>query len=380
MRHSGITQSLIAAALFTAACSARPEQISSSGKGALEAALTAIGDGFAVGWYDSREGTGEIYFRLLDADGHPAGPEQRLTNDPESSYEVSLAQLGEDLVVAWYDQERSGRQTVRLGRWTRDGTRRWVNAFGPDTRNPVVLSTGSAVFCAWIQMEDDGREAVFAGWWEADGRPRSAPMRLGVASKTTWNLNAALDASGTAWVVFDADAATRASEVYIARADPSGADPVRLTGDDGAPSKYPDIAIARGGRAALSWQDDRHGNTEVYLLTAPISDMKAEIDGRGRRVTTTPGESIGAYVAWNGDRLGLAWSDKIEGQHELYFESFTAEGVPREPAHRLTQTATWSLVPAIRPRRDGFALAWTEYAPAGETHEGTAEVFFTFVP
>jgi hypothetical protein len=96
-------------------------------------------------------------------------------------------------------------------------------------------------------------------------------------------------------------------------------------------------------------------------------------------VTTTPGESIGAYIAWNGDRLGLAWSDKMEGQHELYFESFKVEGVPREPPRPLTQNATWSLVPAIRPRPEGFALAWTEYTPAGETHEGTAEVFFTFV-
>ena len=332
------------------------------------------------GGTDTREGVGDIYVRLLDADGRPAGPERRLTNNPENSYEASLAPLGDDLVVAWYDQDKSGQQIARLGRWMRDGTQRWVTALDANTRNPVVLSDGSAVFCAWIQTEADGREAAFAGWWEADGRPRTAPMRLGAASKTTWNLNAALDASGMAWVVFDADASTRASEVYIARADASGADPVRLTKDDGAPSKYPDLAIGAGGRTALSWQDNREGNTEVYLLTAPLSEMKTEIDGRGRRVTTTPGESIGAYIAWNGDRLGLAWSDKVEGQHELYFESFTAEGMPREPALRVTQTAQWSLVPAIRPRRDGFALAWTEYSPAGEMHDGTAEVFFTSVP
>jgi hypothetical protein len=380
MPHPGFRQSLIVAVLLAAACSERPQRISNSGKGALEAALTPLRDGFAVGWYDTREGGGDIYIRVLDADGRPAGPERRLTNNPESSYEVSLASLGDDLVVAWYDQGRSGQQIARLGRWTRDGINRWVKVFDPNTRNPVVLSDGSAVFCAWIQTEADGHEAAFARWWEADGRPRTAPMRLGAASKTTWNLNAALDASGTAWVVFDADASTRASEVYIARADASGVDPVRLTIDDGAPSKYPDLAIGRGGRAALSWQDDRDGNTEVYLLAATLSEMKTGIDGRRRRVTATPGESIGAYIAWNGDRLGLVWSDKTEGQHEVYFESFTAEGTPREPARRLTQTTTWSLVPAIRPRRDGFALAWTEYSPAGEMHDGTAEVFFTSVP
>ena len=60
---------------------------------------------------------------------------------------------------------------------------------------------------------------------------------------------------------------TRASEVYVARAESSSASAVRLTKDDGAPSKYPALAIGAGGHTALSWQDERHGNPEVYLLT-----------------------------------------------------------------------------------------------------------------
>ena len=265
--------------------------------------------------------------------------------------------------------------------WGRDGTNRWVHAFDSGTRNPVVLSDGTSIFCAWIQGEGDGREAVFAGWWESDGRSRSPAVRLGSASKTTWNLNATLDEQGTGWVVFDAESSTRASEVYVARADPLSAGAVRLTKDDGSPSKYPDLAIGAGGRAALSWQDDRDGNTEVYLLTGRLGDLTGEIEGRSHRVTMTPGESIGAYLKWNRDRLGLAWSDKMSGQHEIYFESFDPNGVSQGAARRVTETQTWSLVPAIQARHDGFALAWTEYAPESvEVHNGTAEVFFQSVP
>ena len=95
----------------------------------------------------------------------------------------------------------------------------------------------------------------------------------------------------------------------------------------------------------------------------------------------TPGESIGAYLKWNRDRLGLAWSDKMSGQHEIYFESFDPNGVSQGAARRVTETQTWSLVPAIQARHDGFALAWTEYAPESvEVHNGTAEVFFQSVP
>jgi hypothetical protein len=369
---------VFAGTLTVVACGSRPIQVSNSGMGAYETALVPFGDGFAVAWYDTRHGNGEIYVRLLDADGQPIAPERRLTNGPESSYEASLERLGETLVVAWYDQSGQGQQTAKLGMWSRDGTNRWVHALDSGTRNPVVRVSATDIFCAWIQTEDDGREAVFAGWWNGDGRPKSAPVRLGPASKTTWNLNASLDERGKAWVVFDAEVSTRASEVYIASAD-SATSAIRLTTDDGAASKYPDLSIDPSGRGALSWQDERDGNVEIYLLTGRLSELTGEIDGRSRRVTTTPGESIGAYLAWNGDRLGLTWSDKMHGQHELYFESFAPDGMPREPMRELTQTATWSLVPAIRPWRDGFALAWTEYAPAGKVHEGTAEVFFHVV-
>lgn len=371
---------VLAGCVCAAACGVRPTQVSNSGKGAFETALTRFGDGFAVAWYDTRDGNGEIYLRLLDENGRPVGPERRLTNSAEESYEPSIEGLGDALVVAWYDQTGKGQQSARLGAWNKDGVRRWQYAFDSATRNPVVRTSAAGIFCAWIQAEDDGHEAVFAGWWDMEGRPTSPPMRLGAASKTTWNLNAALDGTNTGWVVYDAEASTRSSEVYVARADASATAAVRLTADDGAPSKYPDLAIEKDGRMALSWQDERDGNVEVYLLAGRLGDLAGEVQQRGRRVTNTPGESNGAYVAWNGDRVGLAWSDKTSGQHEVYFESFDAAGASREAARRITETPPWSLVPAIRAWGRGFALAWTEYIPATEElHEGTAEVFFHLI-
>ena len=349
--------------------------------GAYDAALAPFGDGFAVTWYDTRDGNAEIYLRLLDENGQPVSPERRLTNSPEDSYEASIDRLGNMMAIAWYDQTATGRQTAKLGVWMRDGANRWVHTFDRDTRNPVVRSTSTAVFCAWVQAEPNKGESVFAAWWDADGHQKGAPLRLGPATKTTWNLNAAIDEQGMGWVVFDAELSTRASEVYVAKVDGSATTAIRITKDDGAPSKYPDLALGAGGRVALSWQEERDGNVEVYLITGKLSDLTGEIDGRSRRVTNTAGESNGAYIAWNGDRLGLAWSDKTPGQPEVYFESFDSAGALREPARRITQTATWSLVPAIRPRGNGFALAWNEYQPESvEVHIGTSQIFFGALP
>jgi hypothetical protein len=234
----------------------------------------------------------------------------------------------------------------------------WLAGFAVLVLFPFVLKIGSP----------DGQEH----------RPRA---RLGPASKNTWNLNASLDRSGTAWVAFDAVASTRSNELFLAQVDAAGGARVeRLTRDDGHPSKYPDVAIDGESRTALAWYDERDGTEEVYLLVTDRAGLTGEIDGRARRVTTTPGHSIGAYLAWNAGRVGLAWSDKDALQHEVYFQSFDASGMAMGATRRLTRNDTWSLVPAIRPWRDGFAMAWNEYAPAtGRIHEGSSEIGFTLV-
>ena len=120
---------------------------------------------------------------------------------------------------------------------------------------------------------------------------------------------------------------------------------------------------------------------------ALATEFQWEIEGRARRVTETPGASIGAYLAWNDDRIGLAWSDDSDGNYEVFFQAFNGEGQPLAGSQRLTETAAHSMVPAIKPWRDGFALAWDEVVPpsqaAGVTstqHESTqAEVLYAFV-
>ena len=374
---SGLGCALLTGSL---ACSHSPTpiQVSQSGAGAYEAALATDETGFAVAWYDVRDGNAEIYMRLLDEHGRPTGPPRRLTATPDASYEPSIERLADTFVVAWYEQAAEKQRTAMLGAWDRDGERKWVQAI-PGSRNPVTRTFAHGIVAAWIQAEADGSENVWVGWWDRDGHERRSRSLVGAASKTTWNLNLALDGSD-AWVVFDAAVSTRASELFIGRAgESSGAGLVRLTRDDGVDSKYPDLKLSATGRFALTWYDMRDGNAEVYLVVGDRADP-GEIDGRAHRVTRTVGESIGAYLAWNGERVGLAWSDETAGAHEVFFQSFNGSGSPVASAERLTWSETWSLVPAIQPWRKGFALAWTEYRHASsQVHDGTGEVAFTLV-
>lgn len=371
---------LSCATLVSCSQSSTVTQVSHSGVGAYETALAIDKAGFAVAWYDTRDGNPEIYMRLLDENGKPSSPERRITETPDMSYEASLERIGENFAIAWYEQASDGKQTAMLGVWDRDGGRKWLQAIAPGSRNPVITTDGQLIIAAWIQAEPDAAtEWVWVGTWEPDGRESRTRARIAQASKTTWNLNLAVDRSGT-WVVFDAVASTRASELFLGRLDAAGAHLERLTRDDGAESKYPDLKISDEGRVALTWYDMRDGNDEVYLFVGGQSDLHGEIDDRSRRITTTAGESIGAYVAWNGEEVGLAWSDKTPGVHNVFFRRFDSSGMPLGREEQVTSSSAWSLVPAIRPWRTGFALAWTEYQPtSSQIHEGTGEAAFTVV-
>lgn len=356
-----------------------PTQVSHSGVGAYETALAIGTAGFAVAWYDTRDGNPEIYMRLLDESGKPSGPERRLTETRDMSYEPSVERIGDHFAVAWYEETTDGQQMAMLGEWDREGNRKWLQTIASGSRNPVIATDGQAIIAAWIQAEADGTEHVWVGTWDEEGREARTRARIGSASKSTWNLNVAVDRSG-AWVVFDGVVSTRASELFLGRVDGSGTRIQRLTRDDGAESKYPDLKLGEGGRVALTWYDMRDGNDEVYLFVGGLSDLDTAIDSRSRRVTMTDAESIGAYLAWNGDVVGLAWSDKTSGAHDIFFERFDGTGKPIGSEERVTRTSAWSLVPAIRPWRKGFALAWTEYQPtSSQIHRGTGEVAFTLI-
>jgi hypothetical protein len=95
---------------------------------------------------------------------------------------------------------------------------------------------------------------------------------------------------------------------------------------------------------------------------------------RGARITHTDSETIGAYVAWNGATVGLAWNDVIAGQRQIFFQTFAASGAATSSAQQVSRNDLRAGIPAIRPWRAGFAIAWNEYRasqPAG--HDSISE-------
>ena len=363
-------------------CDSRPRSISESDLGAYEASASAWPDGLVVAWYDTRDGNPEIYVRLLDAAGQPAGAERRLTRTATESYEADVAATADGFAVAWYEKSPVGPPHAQLAWWRRDGGEpAWRHELAPElpSRNPVVRAYGDALFVAWIEGNSRD-ERVRAGWWNLDGSPRTPTVTVGAASDTTWNLNAAVASDDTAYVVFDARVGTYADELYLATLGAGGGVTLtRLGDDDGHHSKYPDLALG-DGVAALTWFDERDGNREVYLATGPLAELRTRGTAAARRVTETTGASIGAYVSVNAGRVGLAWCDDTGGTYDIYTQTFRQDGSPEAPASRVSTNAE-SMIPAIQPWGLGFVTVWNELD--GELRPGgrnRSEVVVAFLP
>ena len=389
-------------------------QVSRSGRGAYETSISGYAGGFAVAWHDTRHGLPEIYARFVGANGRPVSDEYRLTANAARSYEPSVAvadrDAAGDLIVAWYDVAVDGDSSLaRVGAWTAAGEPRWARTLSDPRfrgRAAVVAVAGDRIQCVWIEetpdapgadraderasgsrgadVERESAAVVRAQQLTLDGEPIGPPRRVAAASRTTWNLNLVVAGDGVAWVVFDAQFETRAHELFLVRMGREQVMVDRLSANDGASSIYPDLALG-GGRAALTWWDTRDGNAEVYLAVVDEEGLPNGIERDALRVTETAGESIGAYVAWNGARFGLAWSDEVQPgrPHDVYFQRFTAGGVPDGARRRITDNPTASLIPAIHDAGSGFALAWNEdLIDARGDHRGggRSEVVYALAP
>lgn len=384
---AGRLAGLCAAAAALTACGPAARQVSDSGYGAYEVSMAVRpgGAGLELAWYDTRDGNAEVYTRLLDATARAEGADRRLTRTPAQSFEPDVATTADGYVIAWYEKTAEGALRAQLGAWTFDGVQRWAQPLGGsthDTRIPLVRAFGNALFVAWVEIEDADRQFVWGQWRDLDGSPRSDAQRLAPAGPGTWNLNAAIDSRGVPFVVFDALVDTKSQELYLVEVAAAGPVVTRLGSDDGHSSEYPDIAFSASGEVAFAWFDSRDGNDEVYLAGGSLADIRADLAAHEHRVTDTPGSSIGAYLAWNGERIGLAWSDDSVGQFEIYFRPFAVSGDALGAQQRITNNATNSLIPAIEPLQGGFALAWSEVTPAeGGAHDPNtrAEVLFTVV-
>lgn len=363
-------------ALIASACSSGTDEAMR----AHEISLAVSGSAAMAAWHGGAPGHSSIYAQTLDGAGVLTGVPVKVSEGADFAFEPDLVPLAEGYAVAWYAVDRSSNRTSAwVAGLDAAGNRLWLKRVGGENvsaRNPVVRVIGQSVHLAWI--EEPAEPSLERGTgpsprimhqvFGADGAEYSLAKQVGAASAVTWNLNAAVHGSQLV-LTYDAQIGTKAAELQmLVIAD----DVVRhqaLSSDDGFASLYPDMQISSDGVAALTWFDERDGNQEVYLAVAPFESLATSLP-KAQRITHSKGPTIGAYAAWNGSSLGLAWIDTINAKTVAMAQGFASDGSALAPAAAIAPPYGSRVgsagVPAIRAYDDGFLIGWNSYRLRGD--------------
>jgi len=356
---------------------------------AYELSLATGEAGQFAAWHGGPHDGSSIYVQQIDGNGRLSGKPARVSDGQRLAYEPDLIFGEGQLIVAWYEKTPdTGQLSARMAGLDLHGRLLWTTPLTDQslqTRNPVIRRIGKDVHVAWLQQSTTARESEATIWYRRfslEGVPETPPRRIGRASWDTWNLNAAVH--GKHFIItYDAAQNTAAHELHMLDVT---ADDVRhhlLSVDDGQPSLYPDLQINAAGQAALTWFDKRDGNEEIYLIVAPLELLGTNSMPAPRRITNDKSASIGAYAAWNGATLGLAWSDSPYGSREIFVEIFDSTGRSFGPRRAISASRGQASIPAIRPSASGFLVAWNDYtADKGDAHgtDTSSVAEFKWVP
>jgi hypothetical protein len=360
---------------------ATPAQLSPGDGRAFELSVAYIGGRPAVAWYGGSARHEALFLRYASATGEPRGAVQQLTDATRDAYEPSLQEMDGEAVVAWYEQEgdsRSGgvrRQVALLARFDADGKRRWQRQLSADDaqgRIPVVRVHGGIIHAAWVEQRDGAEPRIRVASLDAAGQWLQMPRDAVAVDGNTWNLNATVGADGFFHVLYDSDRGGHAREVHWLRVRDAGIEDQRISTDDGRESAYPDIALD-GTRVVLTWFDSRDGNAEVYLRCtrldasgAPPADLRLD-DAAARRVTHTPGDSIGAYVTWHDGGIELAWTEVGE-RRRLLLQRFDRDCRAVGAATEMAGARGAAGIASLASSQAGLALAWDEQRRDASAH------------
>jgi hypothetical protein len=163
------------------------------------------------------------------------------------------------------------------------------------------------------------------------------------------------------------------SEVWFARVSASGSKiggDVRIT-DNIDDSEETSIAWS-GSEFGLVWCDDRDGNLELFFtrISSGGSELITDVQLTS---TLSPGATYEPSIAWTGSQYGVSWSDRRDGNHEIYFVRVTPGGSKVGTELRVTNDSFNSLDPSLAWAGSGFGVVWND------RRDGNQEIYLALI-
>jgi hypothetical protein len=282
--------------------------------------IAVFGNNVYVVWDDSRDGNNEIYFKQSTDQGLTWQTDTRLTDNSAYSLNPSLAVSGSVLQVVWRDS-RDGNAEIYYKRST-DGGISWE----ADTRltdNPSTSANASVavsdllVCVVWEDSRHGNSEIYFkqstdgGGNWGADTR---------LTNNSVNSNNPSVAIAGSVVHVIWEDSPEVQPEIYYQRSTDGGntwETETRLTNDQNV-SEYPSLTVS-GSVLHTVWSDrSNSSSSEVYYNRSIDGGVNWESN---TRLTDTLGLSDFPKIAVSGSTVHTIWRDNREGNLEIYYKS-----------------------------------------------------------
>lgn len=241
----------------------------------LNPSLAVSGSELHVVWRDSRDGNAEIYYKRSTDGGISWEADKRLTDNPSTSANASVA-VSQLLVSVVWEDSRQGNTEIYY-KHSIDGGSNWssdtrLTSTSANSNNPSVAIAGSVVHVIWedrpeVQPEIYYQRSTDGGTtWETETR---------LTNDQNVSEYPSLAVSGSVLhTVWSDRSSSSSSEVYYNRSIDGGVNwesDTRLTDSLGL-SDFPKIAIS-GSVLHTLWRDDRGGNLEIYYKCNPDGNV-----------------------------------------------------------------------------------------------------------
>jgi hypothetical protein len=332
------------------------------------------GSQWGLAWEDETYVFYDIYFARLDTDGALVGSVLDVTDTVTSMSESpALTWTGSEFVVAWRDNRLTDTD-VFIARISATGAlaSSEIQVTGGTTscHVPDIAWSGSELGLVWGDDQWDYYYDLAFQRIAADGTPIGSPTRL--TSTGNWSYYPAIAWSGSQYGLAWRDDRDGNRDVWFAVLDPTGAKVVSDTKIETSSgyAYYPDVVWA-GSRWALTWQDGRHGQWEIYM---ELVDTAGTRIGSEIRVTNDPAVSETPRIAWGGSQFAITWSDDRATDYHAYVTLLDASGVKTSSDIQLTLPGADCYGPGVDWSGSAFGMSWYDnhYLLEGIYHDEIA--------
>jgi hypothetical protein len=115
--------------------------------------------------------------------------------------------------------------------------------------------------------------------------------------------------------------------------------------------------IWTGDRYGVAWQERRDGDYEVYFRLLNESGSTVEVPPV--QLSDAFGFSINVDLGWTGTRFVAVWQDERNGQFNLFGRTISVEGVPLSNEVQLVPDSSFpDEAPSVAASSDGIGVAW----------------------